>query len=493
MEQEREQPNQLPSPRTPEKKELQRSKTTGDQTGRSSPRFTELRQDNIRSPRGSSPVNLSVPGNMEKSEGNAKFLSGHLLLAKKLSDEANESDKLKKKSKNKVADDPFGSNTVSPLAYSPSKQPQNSEPAMKKQPLQHKEKQSLSRQRSAHTSDDPRLATGHGHQLLHPSFSSDPRLLGNSAQSFIPGNIDERQLLLRDFQQVQHQELTGNAFGPIEPPHHRSLAKDLDSGHTALARMQSAPDPFTLSKQSVRQAPMMMRQNSSSDTQLNKLFGGELEAHPGNAMLTHGSNDSMSSILKDTAGAVRFQIGGVSGQAMQSYKPSPFLNPLFSPNSRQEFRFHQQHQFQTDFQQQGTPFIPAQPLVQGHPQGHPHPCPSPVYHTAQNVQYMEQPANIWEPPQPNVSNFLPHSQSAGSLWPSLPQSSPTPAASASTLGPSGQIAPYPIETPILRSDRRFKLYCDLCRLFPEEKVRAAMNQHPNADNANDICPYLIVP
>lgn len=472
------------SPRTPEKKELQRSKTTGDQAGRSSPRFMDLRQEGVRSPRGTSPVNLSIPGNSEKSDSQ-KFLSGHLLLAKKLSDEANESDKMKKKNKSKGMDDCYSSNTMSPLAYNPSIQAQNVEPAVKKQPLQrNKEKSSVSRQVSLQGSEDPRLVPGHGHMALHASFSFDPRRLA-SHQSYIHGNIDDRQRMLQDFQKVQHQEFAGGIYGPIEPPSRRTLGSDLSShGHSAVTRMQSAPDPFTWSKPSVRQPPMMMRQNSSSDTQLNKMYTGEHEAYGGEAVLTRGSTDSMSKVMQDTTGSVKFQIG----QPMQSYKPPAFHSPLFSTNSSPDFQ-SQQH-YSTEFQQQGPPYIPAQHPLQNNLQ-HAQTTPSSVFHP---THFVEQPGNIWESNQPNVTNFGPQAHyAAGTMWPTMPQSGQVLQTSNINVpqNQSAQMGPNPIETPIPPNDRRFKLYCDLCRLFPEDKVRAVMNQHPTADNPNEICAYLI--
>ena len=475
----------LSSPRSMEKRELQRSKTTGDQTGRSSPRFMELRQEGMRSPRGASPVNLSVPGNTEKTEGSQKFLSGHLLLAKKLSDEANESDKMKKKGKSKGTDDASSSNTMSPLAYSLSKQTQNVEPGGKKQ-LQHKEKQSVSRQVSLQGSEDARLVQGQGHMGLHASQSFDLRRLA-SHQTYIHGNQDDRQTLMQDFQQVQHQEFGGSFYGPIEPPHRHLSNKDMSHGHASVTRMQSAPDPFTRSKPSVR-PPLMMRQNSSSDTQLNKFYTGEHDMFGGD-MLTRGSSDNMPKVMQDTTGSVKFQIGSVP--PMQTYKPPAFHNTLYSHNSTPDFR-SQQQQFSTEFQQQqGQPFMSMQHQVQNNLQQTPQPNVSSVFPT---TQFADQPGNIWEPNHPNTTTFSNQSHfPAGSLWPMMPPTGQGPPLSNFNINPgqSHPMGPNPIENPILPNDRRFKLYHDLCRLFPEEKVRAVMNQHPTADNPNELCAYLI--
>lgn len=52
-------------------------------------------------------------------------------------------------------------------------------------------------------------------------------------------------------------------------------------------------------------------------------------------------------------------------------------------------------------------------------------------------------------------------------------------------------SPMPDDTEIKPADSRYNLYYHLCGLFPEPKVRAVMNQHPNETNPQELCAYII--
>ncbi|WAR08488.1 ZC12C-like protein [Mya arenaria] len=480
MEQERlsnEKGSNLPSPRTPEKRD-QRSLGSTENLDRSSPRFIEPRLHGMVSPRESSPVNLAIPSQYDISteSGNQKFLSGHLLLAKKLSDEANENDKMKKKGKTRIED---GTNVMSPLVYSPTK-PMGENISERQSSI---EKKKLSRQYSLQTAVDPRIAQRH--TSLHQQLSYDPRRLEAGMQQ------SEFHGYPYPHQEFQYSNVgTGmNNFGAIERPKQK-LSRDTFYGHTPLAKMQSAPDPYLRSHQSVKPTPRMMRQNSSSDTQLNKILSTHKHDNPiAESFVPRGPNDISTMVMQGTTGSVKFQIGG--GPQFPQVPPGPYHSPMLSPAQGHDYRF--QPPFSPEFHHQGPPYYPHTTLqVQtSHPQNPPQSQSG--FHSPQQTHYVNQ-SSFWDSgSQPNIAGYHSTQQqiSPGTVWPqtsshSSPQLNVMAAPNQSSIG-----TPYPIDAPILRNDYRFKLYCDLCRLFPEEKVRAAMNQHPEANTANDVCAYLI--
>ena len=482
--------------------------------------------------REASPVNQGFKFTLDSdgsSSGNSQtFLSGHLLLAKKLSDEASETDKFKKKGKTRIDD---GTNVVSPLTLPMQDLGGEGTGQTSLEGQQVAQKQKLSRQYSLHTG-----AGGSGNPQSQPH------------------NTDQVP------QQAYHQELRHTQSGgflhsPVEKPKPK-LSRNLLYGHTPLAKMQSAPDPFLRTQQAARPLPIMSRQNSSSDTQLNKLQGSiECEPHPDRSF--------PPAVMKDTSGAVTFQIGGIPHPQLFSQPQGvPYQNPMLQMSQAQHEAHYQSlyQMFPPQAQVSGMMSQGSQgpPNIQpnSHLQTHHHP---PFTHS----HLQSQPARLTGPFPPDQSRHFPSHQ-GGNAWPHLsshtssqpnlaayqggpgippgvapvhpqshlrlhpppdpgwpqhlsqssshfmphagPQSashhvshsSPNLHTLGAAPGPqsmSGAQFPTPTPTPteaqIHPTDRRFKLYCDLCRLFPEERVRAVMNHHPEADNPQDICAYLI--
>lgn len=473
------------SQRTPEKKDKPNKSMFGDTSDtKSSPRVSDHVQKGWGSPRGTSPVNLTVPGLPDQRDDSQKFLSGHLLLAKKLSDEANESDKMKKRNKAKGDDSQGSTNTTSPLAYPPNV----IETGGKKPLSRSKDKQQLSRQFSLQGGDDPRLSKGHS--ALHTALSYDSRNLHAEQPRPTPA---ERQMLLQDFMLVQHQDMLSDS-GQHKPKEklHRTTSKEITRGHNSLSRMQSAPDPFLRTQPSAR--PVMRRQNSSSDTQLNKIHTHESELFSPEIGHLRGPHDSIP--MKDTTGNVKFQIGGHLGPHIPQYQlfsppgqvfPHTLLGPQEyqmqqaapPPDYQQPPNYVQQHQLPhaqiPNFQP--VPHQSSYPFTSGSHQYHGNVDQSSTWNAQSHVQQ-------------SVSNFPPPF-SGGNIF---PQNVISTEANISALGMSsshGHIQPLPSETPILPNNPRFKLYNDLCNLFPEDSVRAVMNQHPETNNAKDLCAYLI--
>lgn len=251
----------------------------------------------VRSPemrsRSSSPLARGSPIPQQKQE---QFLSGHLLLAKKLSDEAEQ-----KKMKQKMDDkDQFRCNSplVTPFikhshsshsmtAGAPVFQtiPSNSDDSQHdNQPL----KQKLSRQLSLQGSQDPRLQPGH--TTLRQHMSLDPRLYSDQMQT------PHRQQPLGPSRSVglpcsrdisNRSPLQSNFFTKTEPEeerHHPSLQIQNTqdnrllhvSDHSALTRMQSDPETPRLNNIQQVFEHKMRRQNSNSDTQLH-MIGTEMD------------------------------------------------------------------------------------------------------------------------------------------------------------------------------------------------------------------------
>ncbi|KAH3889128.1 uncharacterized protein LOC127848938 [Dreissena polymorpha] len=462
----------LPFPRTPDKKTLQKpknSKTSAELLERSSPIFGDFRQQGYISPRESSPVNLSVGGHLETSETGQKFLSGHLLLAKKLSDEANESEMLKKKGK-LTNDD--GSKMISPLAYSPANASNDYASQTRQQP---KPKQKLARVCSLPPGEDPRHVQRHA--PLDQTHSYDPRGIA-AHQDEMPRNLNQ------GFGSYQQPPLSPSSFG-IGKPISRNQPYEYLQGHTALARMQSAPDPFLGSKPSFQGPPIMTRQNSSSDTQLNKIlchhdFEGNTQEH----FMARGQLDNHPPVLRDTSGLVKFQIGNQG-----PFQTHPSLHASNSmPVFRQDYRFHQP--YMSEYPSHGFPNQSASPFVKtsfGQLDVAQTGYDSQRHQLQHQSHFVNQSIVDSQSALPSYQHYFPP---PGTWSQTVSQNTPQSAliSAHQSIGFGG---PFPIDAPIMPTDCRYKLYVDLCRLFPEEKVRATMNQHPETNNPDEVCAYLI--
>jgi hypothetical protein len=479
------------SPKRDDRHDFSPRSKLGDQPERSSPRMMELRQKGRSSSRGNSPVNLVVPGLPEQQSNGQKFLSGHLLLAKKLSDEANESDKLKKKTKPK--DGLSSPNSKSQLAFTVSEPPKQA--LTKKQSLSRtNDKQKLSRQLSLQGGEDPRL--GQGRAPLHAQLSYDPR---RQRKPLAATEItsEERQKMLQDFMHVQRQDSVsggerssyGVEYEQQQSPHSvqpRHLAHEFTRGHTVLGRMQSAPERYIQQHPTPRQTPTMMRQNSSSDTQLNKLFNYESDVQA-DSMLARGPSDAIN--VNNRTDALTFQIGGQSSQTMPSYPPMSSTGQNYSHLSPLDYRF--QSSVSPDYQLHGSHFHQSNPMLSQH---QPNFQVQSQYHFSQaNVPFLEH-SNVWSAQnqvQQNLSNFPPQFVNRN-LTPQGMANQDLSIQPNNTMQLQGHIQPFPTETlKPHENNPRLKLYTTLCDLFPEESVRTVMNQHPEEQNPKTLCAYLI--
>ena len=419
------------------------------------------------SPRESSPVNLSVPG-QRQFDDSEHFLSGHLLLAKKLSDEADESDKLRKMESLKETD---------PIQTSPLVTP--AEQIKPKQPVS---KQKLSRQLSLQGSEDPRLRQGHA--ALKAQYSHDPRHLEQRYTSE-PG----QGMLLSDFIHSQSSDRSGY-------PHAHSVT-DLtspgqQSGHEyhtnpALTRLPSAPDPYMVRQHVPPRMSLMMRQNSTSDPQLHTLD----QEDPRPYMQGMASRGTLP--MKDTTGSVTFQIGGTP--VPKPHMHIGHMSPSFSQTVPPHVYSSQYGSMPVSIP--GMSYVRTQSINQAHAQSF-----SPSYRMSMAGQRPVMDVSgqpIWDPhpsylTQAPPRNNTPVSMPATAVPVSMPVG-PPPVSIPSGGGATGFQGPspgqLPEDAPILAGDPRYKLYYHLCELFPEQKVRAVMNIHPDTTDPNEICAYII--
>ena len=445
MEQEQQEKENRSSPRKDEHQSILRRVNPDVETLRSggaSPRGA--------SPRGASPVNLSVPGQRQYDDSE-HFLSGHLLLAKKLSDEADESDKLKKMESLKENDPLQTSHLAAPAEQMKSKQPVT--------------KQKLSRQLSLQGSEDPRLRQSHA--ALKAQYSHDPRHLGQRYTS-----EPSQGMLLSDFIQSQSSDRSNH-------PHAHSVTDLTASGHQVgqeyhgnpvLTRLPSAPDPYMVRQHFPPGMSLMMRQNSTSDPQLHKLDQEEPRPYIP-AMASRGTLP-----MKDTTGCVTFQIGGTQvPKSMHIGHVSPSFNQTVPPQA-----FPSQYG-SMPVSMAGMPYVRTHAVSQPQAQSF---SPSYSMNVAGQRPMMEVSGQTrWDTPPSYLAQASPVN--------------PSPVSMAASGGPSmggfqtQHPGSLPEDAPILAGDPRYKLYYHLCGLFPEQKVRAAMNIHPDSSDPNQICAYII--
>lgn len=428
-----------------------------------------------------------------------QFLSGHLLLAKKLSDEANDS-KLRRTDEH--------SYTKSPLAATQSQPVLSQEPAAPQQP-QHKK---LSRQYSLQGAQDPRLKPN-----VRPQMSYDPNMMYK--QTAYPSSPYEQS---SSQYSVMHTSLDQSHHFKSEEDHYMPSASysterykprpketegtylSPESQHMSLTRMQSAPEVIHhLREQSIgRPIGKMMRQNSSSDTQLH-IMGGETDSF--NYNLFPQSNVERSSITK-RQDSVTYNIGGQMQQEQyrrssstvgqyhyqgaQTYSQQPSLShdprwafpeqgfqPSYSIGPSSDMRENQpvygretSHDF-TSLRSRGSQMWQNQPNIR-HSVSYAGPSNDPFQQARLSV--------------PSSSDF--HIQSQISTEEFGAQSRPM---GVPILGAQSGVPQTCNYQSIPPTDKRYALYYHLCALFPEPKVRDVMNRFPDIDNPQELCAYLI--
>ncbi|KAK3602884.1 hypothetical protein CHS0354_018746 [Potamilus streckersoni] len=412
-----------------------------------------------------------------------KFLSGHLLLAKKLSDEATESQIWKQCGE---------SGDHSPRGQQVYGSTQGTSPTASPQKGQNKPraivKQKLCRQYSLQGQEDPRL-----HKQLQGQNSCDPRFLSSNVVTVASTNCDNynSSSLQADFMRGQQQQerisccprsstdssrlntFCSQNMHELQYPH-QILSDTPFQSKAAIARMQSAPVTHATFHQPQQQTPtqhrpfsQMIRQNSTSDPQLHK---NDDDGHPPLSQLA----PRQSLPIHDSSGNITFQISGRPSQPVSynNYSPSSaFPQPSYHHPPPLNPQYSAQYQQGIDY-------------------GFSYHAPSGMMHTG---LHSNQPFCCTSSPssQPSLTsgdsavkfgNML--QSRSGSLW----NNTRTVSYPVSRSSPHQGFA---VKTPVPISDPRCDLYYKLCNIFPEQKVREVMNSHPEAEDINEICAYII--
>jgi hypothetical protein len=468
--------------------------------------YLKALEDNSRS-NTPSPSNRLSPSPIRPQE---QFLSGHLLLAKKLSDEANDSKLRRAPEEHSYTKSPLAATQSQPLVSSP---PQSTPP----QP-QHKK---LSRQYSLQGAQDPRLKPN-----VRQQVSFDPNMFyeqgaysgglyrqSSNKSPVVHRPLDQSLLYRSGEENYQHSSNYGTECYTRRLKEREGAFLTPDScisQHMALTRMQSAPEVQHFREQTQpigRPIGGMMRQNSSSDTQLH-IHGGETDPfnifpqNPVEKASFTKRQDSMAYNIEMQNQNEQYRrssstIGQCHYQSDQSYSQHGSLShdPRWSiPDQgyQQGYNVHVDqsattHGYQTmmnrdtshDFtalRSRGNQIWQNPQYVQPTPYGiHCNPIGDPF----QQQQRLSCPPN---------ADFQLQSQMNTPSDAFSAQSRPIGVPILGAQSSASQTANY---QPIPPTDKRYDMYYHLCALFPEPKVRAVMNQFPDVNNPQELCAYLI--
>lgn len=515
--------------------------------------------------RSSSPMQRSTPSPQLMLQ-NEEFLSGHLMLAKKLSDEAGETKSHKSEERLFNRSPPLGYHGNSPLATpvkqsKPPSQQQHQPLLMNQQlpppppppshqpisqqfshpvPMQHQH-QKLSRQYSLQGPQDPRLQRGQMAPAAHSTRTPFP------------------QENYRAFGLARNPFSSSENFSTPPPPfsgrpEHRYWGEE--SEHAALARMQSAPETlFTKNdNNSHKRFGRMVRQNSSSDTQLHLL--GDLDLGPNEYSLFPAEvldfnrrcqqNQQFSSGMNaqrmgDPTRQLKTRAVGYTKQEYRSQHDNGETKWTFEPVLEHGAAYKSQgidafesdypptpswqNQDQLKFPVQESYHCPQQPYDIFHEYGGlPFSQPHRTVEHCQSGGFSFQtptsnlhaaPSNFCESQQHSMLQNPPSSSSCGKQnigvigqehKQSLSRTSsanlgshPAPNQQSSAMNAmaspmmegNGSRPKFTDFSPIQPTDSRYNLYYHLCGLFPEPKVRKVMNEHPEETSPQVLCALII--
>ncbi|KAK6187628.1 hypothetical protein SNE40_005608 [Patella caerulea] len=269
--------------------------------------------------------------------------------------------------------------------------------------------------------------------------------------------------------------------------------------HLTLTMKQSCPEHVPRPATAGQGAGNMMRQNSTSDPQLNSRGQGDILSSRGASSMmyrTHGSNPPVPINRSTSIHGSSFPQQHVQYNRQTSELPYT-LNQYYPPT-----QYTQQHPAQYTQQQhhltQYTQQHPVQYTQQQHPvqytqQQHPghyttqqhrgqytQPQQHPVQYTHFNCMNSPVPVGqmqpVWSPNQIMPQQQL-IPQYVGNYQPPLQP-------------PNQPSNPIPLTADIKPTDPRYSIYYHLLGLFDETKVKAAMNAHPNETNPQILVHYI---
>lgn len=509
--------------------------------------------------RSSSPKQRSTPSPQQMPQQEV-FLSGHLMLAKKLSDEAGETKPHKSEDRLFNRSPPSAYPSTSPLA-TPVKQnkPLSQLPSHslthqlppQHQPLSQQfshpvpmqqQHQRLSRQFSLQESQDARLQQGHTSACLSTASHSSrvPFQQDNFGAFGMPKNI----FAAGNFSNV-HTQFSGRLD-------HRYMGEE--SEHAALSRMQSAPETvFTRNGTPQKRFGRMVRQNSSSDTQLHLI--GDTDLGPNeyslfpSEVLDSSKGNQQNYQYSTGVNAQRLDPRCIRSRAAACLKPQEYRSQHDNGETRWTFEPVLGHStygshcpvtqgidaFESDYPSTPTwqnPESLKYPIQESY--SYPHPVSDP-FHSGGRLPFSQEhrPAercysggftfqNQTSSDLCAMSNFCESQQHSMLQTPSGKQNvgiigqehkqnlSRTSSASlsghpssqqnlATSMDPrrkslmesAGSRPNFSEFAPIKPTDKRYNLYYHLCGLFPEPKVRKIMNDHPEETSPQELCALII--
>lgn len=417
----------------------------------------------------SSPSRLNVPYS-DRHEGG--LVSGHLLLAKKLSDEASDASFFSTES---------SSNRASPVALAGPAPTGFGRQESMPVPRERNHDRRLSLQEAQRQRRQ--------HHYKYPSNDMDPQGPYLSDPSRLPSHLFQDQALALSAYGSQCQSFPmmerGTEHGAlrrvtsyVDQPSSPStmVANIMPRDHPTLKPQQSCPlNPFFTTHSSTstgRPLATMMRQNSSSDPQLHVTasdphYGTWQQSHfiqPAAMMETH-SGHHMYTSHADRA--------HTEAQARQNLLRSTSMQPL-----------HQQsHPFSPSLDRQISEVMYGQ-----HESYHGHHARSHFQiHMDSGSLFQNPPSTPTHPGTPiHLSPNYMAMQGArgGGAWMQEPLPMPT-----SPVRPIQRS--YPKEQPIPTTDPRYPLYYHLCGIFAEPRVRAAMNNYPDETDPQKLLTTIM--
>ncbi|XP_061169297.1 uncharacterized protein LOC133178593 [Saccostrea echinata] len=508
--------------------------------------------------RSSSPRQRSTPSpQLMPPQPQEMFLSGHLMLAKKLSDEAGETKTHKSEERLFNTSPPSNYACPSPLS-TPVKQnkPLTQHPSLMLNQQLPPHHQPLSQQFS-----HP-VPMQHQHQRLSRQYSlqgsQDPRLRQECMSSAHPSRRPLPQDNFGVFG-IPHNTFAGENFANLPPqfsgrPDHRYIGEE--SEHAALARMQSAPETmFTRhDNNSHKRFGRMVRQNSSSDTQIHmigdtdlgpseySLFPSECvdfnRGNPQNSQYSSGMTPqrmdprhlrsrAVGSYPKPQEyrsqhgnGETRWTFEPVLGLGLPGYGSHYPANqgidafesdypsvPTWQSQENVKYSVEERYRYQQPsydpfHESSGLPFSQHRPAERCHSGGFSFQNQTPSNMCAMSNFCENQHSMLQNPSGKQSVGIIgeEHKQSLSrtssanlSGHPSCPQSF---GATMNPIGTSmmegaGNRPKFSEFAPIEPTDKRYNLYYHLCGLFPEPKVRKVMTDHPEETSPQELCALII--
>ncbi|KAL8624983.1 hypothetical protein ACOMHN_039870 [Nucella lapillus] len=440
----------------------------------------------------SSPSHLNVPPFSSSQEG--QLVRGHLLLAKKLSDEASESS---------FFSNEISSNRASPVALAG--------PAAVSG-LSQQELLSLS---AAEKLYDRRasLQDHHRHAQYYPSAYVENRHLsqlgfqhaagygGGQCQSY-PTSEKEGggHSALRRLTSYCDQPHAAGAPPPgmgMEPSGHREHAplKPLHSCPPGQFPPATPGPPF-----SSQPFGGMVRQNSSSDPQLHMTALNEAPFSPWHTPTSMPPPPPPPGSMQDSRGP-RPIYGSSEHRGQGEGHHHQQQQQLYRSTSVQPFRSQRPYGSHSGLDRQIS-----EVMLGSHNQGMaPAPAPAPTSSPYTSLapwemggMYHSHPSTPTHHPHPStpthhphpLSPAMPHGHGGAAMSPWPPQQMPpSPVKSLQQQQQAGRC--FPASQPIQPSDPRYTLYYNLCGIFAEHRVRAVMNQYPDERDPQVLAASIV--